>query len=110
MGADDAERIEEAWLEASERLHVEVETGYVLDRDLELGRRELPRVFDGALGRHLHRRTADVDRARTRAAEAIAAIGVAEHDAHALDSHAEGIDDELRKLLEGGFGDAPREG
>ena len=34
MGADEAERIEEAWLEASGRLHIEVEAGYVLDRDL----------------------------------------------------------------------------
>ena len=49
-----------------------------------------------SLGGDVHRRAADEQRARARAAEAGAAVGVALHDADALDRHAEHVDGELR--------------
>ena len=48
--------------------------------------------FDG----DVHRRAADEQRARARAAEPGAAIGVALHDADLVDRHAEHVDGELR--------------
>ena len=44
----------------------------------------------------LHRRAAGEERARAGAAEAVAAVGVALHDADLLDRHAEHVDRQLR--------------
>ena len=66
-------------------------------RRLEFFRRELVRLLHRALGRDVHRRAADEERARTGAAEAGAAVGVAEGEPDLVDGHAEHVDRELRE-------------
>jgi hypothetical protein len=53
-------------------------------------------LLDGALGRHLHRGAAGEQRAAAGAAEAVEAVGVALHDADAVERHAEHVDRQLR--------------
>ena len=72
------------------------------DGRLQFRAAQLLRLLHRALGRHVHRRAADEQRARAGAAEAGAAVGVAQHDADALDRHAEHVDGQLRE----GGGDA----
>ena len=68
----------------------------VADRCLELLRRQVLRFRHSALGSDAHGRSADEERARAGAAEALRAIGVTLHDADLFDRHAEHVDRELR--------------
>ena len=69
----------------------------VLGRGLQLARRQLPRLRQRVLGARAHGRAAGEQRARAGAAKAVAALGVAQHHAHALDRHVEGVHHQLRQ-------------
>ena len=68
----------------------------ILGRHLERLGGEIARMFDRIFASHLHRAAAGKDRTAAGAAETIGAIGIALHDADAVDRHPKNVNRQLR--------------